>query len=213
MFAYFARLHEKYSLPVYPIALFSYDKPVRPEPQEYRVIFPDLEALIFRFRTVQLNELDWHDFAQRTNPVAAALMARMRGATTEKAAVLRYAYQQLLALRLPAAQESLVERFFGAYLPLEDVQAFRDELKHLPEKQRELIMGKAMGFMDRGRLQEAQELVGRLLRKRLGSLDAATEAKVARLPLRHLEELADALLDFTGPTDLDAWLKSHRKQS
>jgi len=40
MFAYFARLHEKYELPVYPIALFSYDKPARPEPEEYRVTFP-----------------------------------------------------------------------------------------------------------------------------------------------------------------------------
>jgi len=37
MFAYFARLHEKHSLPVYPIALFSYEKPRRPEPEEYTV--------------------------------------------------------------------------------------------------------------------------------------------------------------------------------
>lgn len=30
MFRYFARLYEKFALPVYPIALFSYDAPQRP---------------------------------------------------------------------------------------------------------------------------------------------------------------------------------------
>jgi hypothetical protein len=33
MFGYFARLHEKYDLPVYPIAVFSYDAPQRSEPK------------------------------------------------------------------------------------------------------------------------------------------------------------------------------------
>jgi hypothetical protein len=55
---------------------------VRPEPQEYRVIFPDLEALIFRFRTAR--------FARRVNPVAAAFLVRMRGAQAEKPRVLRH---------------------------------------------------------------------------------------------------------------------------
>lgn len=31
MFHYFARLHEKYALPIYPIVLFSFDTPQRPE--------------------------------------------------------------------------------------------------------------------------------------------------------------------------------------
>ena len=36
MFTYFARFHEKYGLPVYPIALFSFQTPKEPEPDEYR---------------------------------------------------------------------------------------------------------------------------------------------------------------------------------
>jgi len=35
MFRYFARLHEKFALPVYPIALLSYDTPRRPEPNRF----------------------------------------------------------------------------------------------------------------------------------------------------------------------------------
>jgi len=37
MFRYFARLYEKYALPVYPVALFSYDAPSTPQPNFHRV--------------------------------------------------------------------------------------------------------------------------------------------------------------------------------
>ncbi len=73
MFTYFARFHEKYDLPVYPIALFSYQTPFALEPDEYRVDFPDLAVLQFRYRVVQLNQLEWRDFENRMNPIIAAL--------------------------------------------------------------------------------------------------------------------------------------------
>jgi hypothetical protein len=41
MFRYFARLSEKFALPVYPIAIFSYDSPRTPQPNTYQVAFPD----------------------------------------------------------------------------------------------------------------------------------------------------------------------------
>ena len=85
MFGYFARLHEKYDLPVYPIALFSHDTPQRPEPGTYRIEFPDLAVLTFQFRVVQLNRLAWRDFLDRTNPIAAALMAKMSMEPGERA--------------------------------------------------------------------------------------------------------------------------------
>ena len=50
---------------------------LQPEPDEYRVGFPDLEVLRFRYRVIQLSRLNWRDFVRRSNPVAGALMARM----------------------------------------------------------------------------------------------------------------------------------------
>ena len=47
----------------------------------------------------------------------------------------------------------------------------------------------------------------RLLNRRCGTLSAATTARIQALPLGQLESLADALLDFTGPEDLQAWLR------
>src|SRR3954471_12389859 len=40
MFRYYARIDEAHDLPVYPIAVLSYDSPLRPESEEYRVEFP-----------------------------------------------------------------------------------------------------------------------------------------------------------------------------
>jgi hypothetical protein len=68
MFRYFARLFEELALPVYPIAVFSYDAPARPEPDRFRVEFPDRMVMDFSFATVQLNRLDWRDYARRPNP-------------------------------------------------------------------------------------------------------------------------------------------------
>ncbi|BAY98903.1 hypothetical protein NIES37_28810 [Tolypothrix tenuis PCC 7101] len=74
MFRYFARLFEKYALPVYPIVIFSYDTPRTPQTNIYRVEFPDKTVLEFNYGVVQLNQLNWRDFLQQENPVASALM-------------------------------------------------------------------------------------------------------------------------------------------
>src|SRR5436305_9809062 len=68
MFRYFARLHEKFNLPVYPVALFSYDAPVTPEPELYEVNFPNRQVLSFRYQVIQLNRLNWRDFVRQPNP-------------------------------------------------------------------------------------------------------------------------------------------------
>ncbi len=49
----------------------------------------------------------------------------------------------------------------------------------------------------------------RLLNRRCGPLDAATTERIQALPLEQLEALAEALLDFSGPGDLNAWLTQH----
>jgi predicted transposase YdaD len=77
MFFYFARLHQKYLQPIYPIVLFSFDEPYREEPNRYSVEFDDLKVMEFNFFTIQLNRLNWRDFLNQRNPVAAALMSKM----------------------------------------------------------------------------------------------------------------------------------------
>jgi hypothetical protein len=49
----------------------------------------------------------------------------------------------------------------------------------------------------------------RQLNRRCGPLSVATTARIQALPLEQLEALTEALLDFSGPADLSAWLAEH----
>ncbi|MEB3360761.1 MAG: DUF4351 domain-containing protein [Synechococcaceae cyanobacterium] len=40
-------------------------------------------------------------------------------------------------------------------------------------------------------------------------MSEATTARIQALPLEQLELMAEALLDFSGPVDLAAWLEEH----
>jgi len=57
-----------------------------------------------------------------------------------------------------------------------------------------------------GRQAEAAALTLRQLRRRCGTLSSAQQSRIQCLPLGDLEALADALLDFDGLEDLNAWL-------
>jgi Uncharacterized conserved protein len=60
-----------------------------------------------------------------------------------------------------------------------------------------------------GRRAEAASMTLRLLTRRCGPLSEATTARIQAMPLKRLEALADALLDFRDGSDLDAWLAEH----
>ena len=119
MFRYFARLYEKHGLPVYPVAVLSYDRPETPGPDGHEVVFPDLQVLAFRYRTIQLNRLSWRDFLERENPVAAALMAKMRIATKDRPKVKAACLRLLATLRLDPARMRLISGFVDTYLRLD----------------------------------------------------------------------------------------------
>ncbi|NJM48062.1 MAG: DUF4351 domain-containing protein [Alkalinema sp. RU_4_3] len=71
-----------------------------------------------------------------------------------------------------------------------------------------LRRGEARGEA-RGRKEEACDMVLRLLTRRAGSIAPQFEIQIRSLPRPELEQLADALLDFTSPTDLTTWLQQH----
>jgi predicted transposase YdaD len=83
------------------------------------------------------------------------------------------------------------------------------ELRHTRAVQEILEEGRQEG-REAGRQQEAASLATRLLVRRFGNLDQATQKTLAALPLLRLEQLAEDLLDFSGPGDLQAWLAANQ---
>lgn len=159
MFHYFARLHEKYHLPVYPIALLTFDEPKQVQDNRYVVSFPDRQVLEFSFISIQLNRLNWRDFLKRQNPVASALMAKMKIAPSERAQVKAECLRLLATLELNPEKMELISGFIGTYLRLneEEEAQFQQALERMELGTKERVMQFVTDWTDKGREQGLQE--------------------------------------------------------
>lgn len=208
MFRYFARLYEKHTLPVYPIALFSYDVPQRPETTFHRVDFPDFRVLEFNYRVIQLNRLNWRDFLRYQNPVASALMAKMKIAPSDRPRVKAECLRLMATLRLDRARMKLISGFIDTYLRLnaEEETIFRTEISTIEPSDREEFMEIVTSWELQGRQQEALSIILRQLNRRLGGVSPDLEERIRNLSTEKLEDLGEALLDFSEVSDLVDWL-------
>jgi len=62
--------------------------------------------------------------------------------------------------------------------------------------------------LQRGLQQGEQQLIIRQLNRRVGEIESSLIERVQKLSVEQLEELGEALLDFTSVTDLQTWLQS-----
>lgn len=209
MFFYFAKLHQEYLLPIYPVVVFSFDEPQRVEATHYQVEFADLKVLEFNFAAIQLNQLNWRDFLQQRNPVAAALMAKMKIEPKDRPRVKAECLRLLATLRLDPARTRLISGFVDTYLRLnaQEEAAFEAELDKMELTEEEPIMEIVTSWMETGMQREAEKLVLRLLHRRLGGLEPSLEQRVRELSLTQIEALSEALLDFSDVSALLHWLE------
>jgi hypothetical protein len=152
-------LHDKYELPVYPIVVFSFDSPRKLQADVYRVEFPNKVVMEFRYDVIQLNRLNWRDFVKKPNPVAAALMAKMNIAPSERARVKLECLRLLATLKLDLARMKLISGFVDRYLKLntEEQEEFQAEVKALAFEETEGVMEIVTSWMEEGLLQGRQE--------------------------------------------------------
>ena len=231
MFRYFSGLHEKYNLPVYPIALFSYTYPLSLEPKVYQVEFPNKIVLQFDYDVIQLNQLNWRDFLQQENPVAAALMAKMRIDKRDRRRVKYECLRLLATLKLNPAKMRLIAGFVDTYLRLNaaEEKLFKADITQLEPEKQEVVMEIVTSWMEEGIQQGIQQgihqgiqlgiqqgiqqgektIIQRLLERRIGAIAPELQAQINQLSSPQLELLAEALLDFASAGDLAAWLQHH----
>ncbi len=188
MFFYFALLHQFYQKRIYPIALFSYDKPEKAAKSSYSIEFPDFKVLEFNFKSIQLNRLDWRDYLDRPNPVAAALMSKMKIAKADRPKVKAECLRLMVTLKLDPARSRLISKFVDTYLQLDgkEKQTFQAEIAKLDLNQKEKIMETLTSWEREGMEKERQSIALNMLRKRL---DLETIAEVTGLTIAQLQQL------------------------
>lgn len=217
MFRYFARLHEKHGLPIYPVVIYSHDTPKRRlAPGFYQVAFPDKTILEFHYTVIQLNQLDWRDYLEQSNPVASALMSKMRIAPKDRPKVKLECLRLLATLRLNPAKMQLISGFVDTYLRLnaQEQGVFQQELATIEPSKQEGVMQIVTSWMQEGieqgmeqGLQRERSLILRLLSRRVGEISSELQAEIQQLSVEQLENLGEALLDFTSVADLVGWLQ------
>lgn len=204
MFHYFARLDAKYLMPIFPIVIFSYDEPKRPEKSQYTVNFPNRKILEFNYFAIQLNNLNWRTFLNKPNPVAAALMAKMDFQPEERVRVKLECLRMLVTLQLNPAKIELISGFIDTYLKLNatEEQELDTELKQANLVEEAQIMEIVTSWMEKGE----QKIVKKLVKRRFNNIDSALESRIDSLSLEQIENLADAIFDFLSLEDLINWL-------
>ncbi|NJO74484.1 MAG: DUF4351 domain-containing protein [Leptolyngbyaceae cyanobacterium RM1_406_9] len=93
-------------------------------------------------------------------------------------------------------------------------QAFQAEIDKLGPAEQEQVMEIVTSWMGEGIQQGIQQgeisIILRQLHRRLGQLDPQLEVQVRNLSIQQVEELGEALLDFSTETDLVNWLNPAR---
>ena len=126
------------------------------------------------------------------------------------------ALRLLASLRLEPRRVRFLSGFIDTYLRLNPREtllfnAQADTL--LTRKEKTKVMELTTSWKEEGLRQGRQEgrrqVVLRLLHRRCGSLPRAIESKVRLLPAASLENLAEAVLDFSALADLERWLEEH----
>lgn len=140
---------------------------------------------------VSLMVLTTVDKAQASEE-AKELLSRVREVPTAESRAIIEMVVTIISYRFGQIARQEVERMLD--ITFEEVKVFQ-EVKE--------------DAMREGRQAEAASLIIRQLGKRFSELSEDTKASISALPLTVLEELSEALLDFSQMSELHNWLKDH----
>ncbi|HUK90515.1 MAG TPA: hypothetical protein VLZ81_08970 [Blastocatellia bacterium] len=165
-------------------------------------------VLEFHYHVVQLNRLNWRDFAKKASFVASALMAKMRIAPEDRPRVKLECLRMIARLKLNKAK--MYSLFCGYYLRLnpEEQVAYEAEIEELAAPERATVMETALSWreqallegMEKGREEGREEgwnqarrhmasMLIHMTERQPGPLHAEVRGQIAALDFDHLEEL------------------------
>ncbi|MGR9052394.1 MAG: Rpn family recombination-promoting nuclease/putative transposase [Gammaproteobacteria bacterium] len=178
--------------------------------QVQRIYLDELKLNPDRHTRLHLVQLIIEDTEQVPKVARRLIKAIENGewAVDNKARILEI-IETILVYKFPNLSREEVQSMLGYNdISLKDTRFYRDVYDEGRQEGRQ--EGHQEGFHE-GRQGECIELVQRLLIRRLGNDPEIVRsvATMQTMALEQLEELAEALLEFTTAADLDAWLRKH----
>ncbi|MBO3457346.1 DUF4351 domain-containing protein [Aetokthonos hydrillicola Thurmond2011] len=211
MFLYNLLIFARFSQPAISLAILG-DTNSKWRPNQYNFNYPDT-SLNFRFGTVKLIDYTnrWAELEASDNLFAIVVMIHLKAQQTIKKPLQRKAWKFNLIRRLYdlGLQEKDIRNLYRfidwvMILPKALEAEFWEEFKEFEQERHMSYMttGERIGY-ERGQ----QELVLRLLHKRVGEIPEEVKEPILNLSRKQLEALGEALLDFTEIDDLLHWLR------
>ena len=109
--------------------------------------------LRFEYDVIQLNRLPWRRFVKQENPVASALMAKMKMRAQDRPKVKAECLRLLASLKLDPARTTLISGFIDSYLSLtaQEMKQYERELARFTPTEREATMEIVTSWQRQGR--------------------------------------------------------------
>jgi len=210
MLDYWVRLYRKHCRPIEQVVIFL-------KPTISEVVFTEQFAVgntVHRYRVIRIWEQDPTPLLANPALLPLAVLSRTNAPTS---------LLQQVAAQVELIKERKQRREISAYTEILAGLKFNKDL--IRRFLREELMRESVIYQEiqqqakqQGREEGIQEglqreinLVLRQLARRLGQSAPEVLEQIQQLPVAQLEELGEALLDFTSVQDLTDWLQGHQR--
>ncbi len=201
MLDYWVRLYRQYGRPIEQVVIFL-------KPTTSEIVFTEqfaVENTMHRYRVVRMWEQDPAPLLANPALLPLAVLARTDTPTD---------LLEQVAARVDMIEERQQRSNISAYTEILAGLKFDKDL--IRRYLREELMRESVIYQEieqearqKGRQEEGASLVLRLLARRLGQVAPEVRAQIQQLPVAQLEELGEALLDFSSTQELTDWLQDH----
>ncbi len=208
MYEYFSQLFLRHGLPIVPIAVFSddthWDQPV---PDFFELKLSPRSRVRFDFHLIKLSDLNYQRFMKSDNPLAFALMAKMKYTRRQRVRLKADFLRLILQAGIDSARESLLFDFVETYMPLQPAEQvqFSDLVRidesYVEVKKMVTVYEKAgiKKGIEKGKL----EALIFLMERRFEKLPEGIRRKVQQINSnKRVEELLEAVLSAKSLGDL-----------
>jgi hypothetical protein len=189
--------------------LFSYDKPRKAAASRYEVAFSNWKVLDFRYWAIQLNRLNWRSFLKQPNPVASALMVKMKIAEVDRPRVKLECLRMMVKLKLDKARSELIGTFMTSYLQLTAAEnlVYNASMATISPREKETVLQISSDWP----LMAGRNIITKMLEHRFGKVSMPLLNRIWKLSEPELEAMAVAVMDFTHLRDANAWITALKK--
>jgi len=196
MLDYWVRLYRQYGRPIEQVVIFL-------KPTNSEVVFTEQLAVgntVHRYRVLRMWEQDPTPLLANPGLLPLAVLARTDAPT---------ALLEQVATKVDMIEERQQKSNISAYTEILAGLKFDKDL--IRRFLREELMRESVIYQEieqEIQQREAATLVLRQLGRRLGQVAPEVRAQIQQLPVAQLEELGEALLDFSSAQDLTDWLQN-----